>query len=39
VADAMLINGLSAEVLLPLGLAVVCLALSWPLFLRRDLQS
>jgi ABC-2 type transport system permease protein len=39
VRDAMLIHGLTASVLLPFGLAAVCLLAGWRLFLRRDLQS
>lgn len=37
--DAMLINGLTWDVLLPFGLATVCLVVGWQVFLRRDLQN
>lgn len=39
IADAMLIDGLTANVLLPFGLALICLVVGWQVFLRRDLQS
>ncbi len=37
--DAMMINGLTTDVLLPFALAAVCLLAGWQLFLHRDLQS
>ncbi|MCP4436529.1 MAG: ABC transporter permease subunit [Actinomycetia bacterium] len=37
--DAMLINGLSWDVLFPFGMAVVGLLVGWFAFLRRDLQN
>jgi ABC-2 type transport system permease protein len=37
--DAMLIDGLTPNVLLPFGLALVCLVVGWQVFLRRDLES
>ncbi|MGI9578402.1 MAG: ABC transporter permease [Microthrixaceae bacterium] len=37
--DAMLINGLSWDVLFPFGMAAVGLLVGWWAFLRRDLQS
>jgi ABC-2 type transport system permease protein len=37
--DVMLINGLDWDVLLPFGLALVCLVVGWQVFLRRDLQN
>lgn len=39
VDDAMFINGLDWDVAMPFALAAVCLAASWALFVRRDLQS
>ena len=39
VADAMMVNGLTAAILWPVLLAVVALLAGWQLFLRRDLQS
>jgi ABC-2 type transport system permease protein len=39
IADAMLIDGVTANVLLPFGLAAICLVIGWQAFLRRDLQS
>jgi len=36
--DAMLINGLTADVLLPCAVAVVGLVAGWQVFLRRDLE-
>lgn len=39
VDDAMFINGLDCNVAMPFALAAVCLAASWALFVRRDLQS
>lgn len=38
IADAMLINGLDWDVLLPFGLAVIGLLVGWQAFTRRDLQ-
>jgi ABC-2 type transport system permease protein len=38
-AQAMFINGLSWEVVLPFALAVVCGGLAWVAFERRDLQT
>ena len=38
IADAMLINGLDWDVLLPFGLAVIGLLIGWQAFTRRDLQ-
>jgi ABC-2 type transport system permease protein len=38
IADAMLINGLGWDVLLPFGLAVIGLVVGWQGFTRRDLQ-
>ena len=37
--DAMMVNGLSADILWPVLLAIVSLIAGWQLFLRRDLQS
>lgn len=37
--DAMMVNGLTADVLYPVALATACLLAGWQLFLRRDLQS
>jgi beta-exotoxin I transport system permease protein len=39
IADAMLIDGLTTDVLLPFGLALVCMVVGWQAFLRRDLQN
>lgn len=39
VADAMLINGLTAEVLLPFATASLCFVVGWQVFVRRDLRS
>jgi ABC-2 type transport system permease protein len=39
ITGAMFINGLGWEVVLPFALAVVCGALAWLAFERRDLQS
>ncbi len=39
IADAMLIDGLTANVLLPFGLALICLVAGWQMFLRRDLRN
>lgn len=37
--DAMMVNGLTTDVLIPFGLAAVAFVAGWQLFLRRDLQS
>lgn len=37
--DAMMVNGLTVDVLWPVGLAALALLAGWQLFLRRDLQS
>lgn len=37
--DAMMVNGLTVDVLWPVALAVVCLLAGWQAFLRRDLKS
>jgi ABC-2 type transport system permease protein len=39
IADVMLIDGLTPNVLLPFGLAAVCFVVGWQRFLHRDLQS
>jgi ABC-2 type transport system permease protein len=39
IADVMLINGLEWDVLLPFGLALICLLAGWQWFLRRDLEN
>jgi len=38
IADAMLINGIDWDVLLPFGLAIIGLLVGWQAFNRRDLQ-
>ncbi len=37
--DAMMVNGLTVDVLWPVLLAAICLLVGWQLFRRRDLQS
>jgi ABC-2 type transport system permease protein len=37
--DAMMVDGLTADIFWPVGLAVVCLVAGWQLFLRRDLRN
>jgi ABC-2 type transport system permease protein len=37
--DAMMVNGLTADVLWPVGLTVIAVLAGWQLFLRRDLQN
>ena len=37
--DAMMVNGLTIDVLWPVLLAAISLLVGWQLFLRRDLQS
>lgn len=37
--DAMMVNGMTTDVLYPFALATVCLLVGWQAFLRRDLQS
>ncbi|MCO5317145.1 MAG: ABC transporter permease [Microthrixaceae bacterium] len=39
VDDAMMVNGMTVDILWPVALAAVSLGLGWALFLRRDLQS
>jgi ABC-2 type transport system permease protein len=39
IADAMMVNGLTANILWPVLLAAVSLLAGWQLFLRRDLQT
>ena len=39
VADAMLVNGLTANVIIPFITATVALLIGWWAFLRRDLQN
>lgn len=38
-ADAMMVNGLTWDILFPVGLAAVSLVAGWLVFLRRDLQT
>jgi ABC-2 type transport system permease protein len=38
IQDAMMVNGLTADILWPCGLAAISLIAGWQLFLRRDLQ-
>ncbi len=37
--DAMMINGLTIDILWPVLLAAIALVAGWQVFLRRDLQS
>lgn len=37
--DAMMVNGLTADILWPVALAVVCFLAGWQWFLRRDLRN
>ena len=39
VDDAMMVNGMTVDILWPVALAAVSLGLGWALFLKRDLQS
>lgn len=39
IADAMMVNGLTLNILWPFVLAIVCFLGGWLLFLRRDLKS
>lgn len=37
--DAMMVNGLTVDILWPVALAAICLVVGWQAFLRRDLQK